>query len=122
MYENEIEVCQQPNINSERVVLLKKLLLSDSEATPRADFFKLLGDVTRLRIVHLLYKNEICVCELAETMEMSQPAISQALKQLKLANLVIARKDGKNVFYTLNSELIKEFIDSLCEISKYEKV
>ena len=68
---------------------------------PLADVFKVLGDPTRLRILHTLMMGELCVCELADRIQMKQSAISHQLRVLRDARLVQFRKDGKVVWYSL---------------------
>ncbi|GAB7023063.1 hypothetical protein JCM12178A_16210 [Salidesulfovibrio brasiliensis] len=72
-----------------------------------AELFKALGDYTRVRILHALSVSELCVCALAEVLEMSQSAISHQLRLLRAARLVRYRKEGKNVFYALDDEHVE---------------
>ncbi|WP_053365390.1 ArsR/SmtB family transcription factor [Bacillus sp. FJAT-27245] len=67
---------------------------------------KLLGDRTRLTIMALLKMRELCVCELLEVFDMSQPAISQHLRKLKDAGLVIEERKGQWIYYSLNKNNI----------------
>jgi ArsR family transcriptional regulator len=69
------------------------------------EFYKALADKTRLRILALLRKEELCVCELVEVLQMTQPAVSQHLRKLKNAKLVKERKGGQWVFYSLDGAL-----------------
>lgn len=70
------------------------------------DFYKALSDDTRLRCLLLLQQQgELCVCEFIEALELSQPKISRHLALLKKQNLVVTRKQGQWVFYSINSEL-----------------
>lgn len=69
-----------------------------------ADLFKVLGDPTRIRIVQQLLNKEMCVTDIAESMGMGQSAISHQLRVLRQARLVIFRKEGKTVMYSLNDE------------------
>lgn len=69
-----------------------------------ADFFKVLGDPTRIRIVQQLLNKEMCVTDIAEAMGMGQSAISHQLRVLRQARLVAFRKEGKTVYYSLNDE------------------
>lgn len=69
-----------------------------------AELFKILGDPTRLRIVHLLLQHEMCVSDIAEHMNMGQSAISHQLRVLRQARLVTFRKDGKTAWYSLNDD------------------
>ncbi len=76
-----------------------------------ADFFKLFGDTTRIKILHTLLISEMCVCDLSELLQMSQSATSHQLRTLRQANLVKYRKEGKVVFYSLKDEHVKQIID-----------
>ena len=66
-----------------------------------AELFKVFGDSTRIRILYVLFEAEVCVCDLAETLNMTQSAISHQLKILKQSRLVKGRREGKSVFYSL---------------------
>ena len=71
-----------------------------------AELFKAFGDSTRVRILGALHASELCVCALAETLDMTSSAISHQLRLLKQMRLIRARKDGKSVFYALNDDHI----------------
>ncbi len=73
-----------------------------------ADFYKALGDVTRLTILQNLTGKEMCVCEIIERLRMSQPAISHHLKILKQAGLVKDSREGKWIYYSLNEAVFAE--------------
>lgn len=68
------------------------------------ELFKLLGDPSRLRIIHVLMHQEFCVADLSTVLSMQQPAVSQQLKLLRLSRLVKFRKEGKTVYYSLDDE------------------
>ena len=74
------------------------------------DLFKVFGDTTRIRIMYALYEGEMCVCAISELLNMTQSAISHQLKTLKDANLVSARRDGKEIYYSLSDEHVKSII------------
>lgn len=78
--------------------------------------FKALGEPTRLKIVKLLAAKELCVCDLEEIMQISQPRISQHLKVLKYAGLVNERKEGQRSICSLNRALLN---DTMSEFMKY---
>lgn len=80
-----------------------------------SDFFKIIGDVTRIRLLISLDDNEMCVGELAKTLKMTKSAVSHQLKTLRAAKLVKAEKRGKNVFYSLSDYHIKTLIDMAYE-------
>lgn len=71
-----------------------------------SEIFKALGDETRTRIIYLLSLQEMCVCDIAAVLEMSLPAVSHHLRLLKLMRLVKHRREGKNVFYSLDDHHI----------------
>ena len=66
-----------------------------------ADFFKVFADTTRIKILYVLLKQEMCVCDIAQTLEMTQSAISHQLRILKQMDLVKNRRDGKTIYYSL---------------------
>jgi ArsR family transcriptional regulator, lead/cadmium/zinc/bismuth-responsive transcriptional repressor len=75
------------------------------------DFFKVLGDPTRIKIMNALFHSEMCVRDLTATLEMTQSAISHQLQVLKAANLVRYRKDGKIVTYSLPDDHVKRIYE-----------
>lgn len=72
-----------------------------------ADMFKALGDETRLEIVKMLIGRELCVCDILENVDKSQPVVSHHLKVLRLAMLVTDRREGKWVYYQLNPSVLE---------------
>ena len=77
-----------------------------------ADLFKVFGDSTRLRILCVLMEQEICVADLAATLEMTQSAISHQLRTLKQSKLVKARRRGKMVYYSLDDDHVRSIIET----------
>ena len=77
-----------------------------------ADLFKVFGDSTRLRILCVLMEQEICVADLADTLEMPQSAISHQLRTLKQSKLVKARRRGKMVYYSLDDDHVRSIIET----------
>ena len=80
-----------------------------------SDFFKVMGDGTRLKILIALINGEFCVSELADILNMSQSAVSHQLKVLRTAKLVKAHKNGKNVYYALNDSHVKDIFEKALE-------
>ena len=74
-------------------------------------FFQLLSDNTRLSILSILDENEVCVCDIANILDMTKSAVSHQLKVLKDANLVKSRKQGKEVFYSFSNEYVKNIFE-----------
>ena len=86
-----------------------------------ADLFKQMGDLSRVRIFWLLCHCEECVINISSIMEMSSPAVSHHLKQLKMTGLIISRRDGKEVYYkaadTVQAQMLHHMIEQAIEIS-----
>ena len=76
-----------------------------------AEFFKVFGDSTRIRILYALKENELCVCDIANLLELTQTAVSHQLRVLKSSKLVKARRSGKTVFYSLDDDHIHSILD-----------
>ena len=72
-----------------------------------AEFFKIIGDTTRTKILFALDQNEMCVCDIANVLNMSKSSISHQLGTLRRAGLVKCRREGKTVYYTLDDEHVK---------------
>ncbi len=75
-----------------------------------ASFFKVLGDETRVKILYALYGSEMCVSDISDMLDISQSAVSHQLKQLKLEGHVKSRRNGKNIFYSLDDEHVVDII------------
>lgn len=75
--------------------------LIDDHLYQLSDLFKVFGDPTRLRILHALSVSELCVCDIAQALDMTQSAISHQLRTLKQSQLVKFRRDGKTIYYSL---------------------
>jgi ArsR family transcriptional regulator len=75
-----------------------------------AELFKVFGDSTRIRILTVLFEEEMCVCDIAEVLGMNQSAVSHQLRVLKTAKLIKNRKDGKQVFYSLADDHVRTIL------------
>ena len=84
---------------------------SEDELYDLAELFKVFGDSTRIRILFVLFEEDVCVCDLAETLNMTQSAISHQLKILKQNKLVKGRREGKSVFYSLADDHVRTIIE-----------
>ena len=84
---------------------------SEDELYDLAELFKVFGDSTRIRILFVLFEKDDCVCDLAETLNMTQSAISHQLKILKQNKLVKGRREGKSVFYSLADDHVRTIIE-----------
>lgn len=102
--------CSDTEQHAENVAKVKDQMLSERHFLFMAELFKALGDYTRVRILYALSVNELCVCALAEVLDMSQSAISHQLRLLRAAKLVRYRKEGKNVFYELDDDHVRSLV------------
>ena len=111
MREN-IAMCDCETIHSEVVEAVREKMIDEGELYDLADFFKVLGDSTRVKILSALDAgNEMCVCDLAVLLNMTKSAISHQLRSLKQANLVKFRRDGKVVYYALADDHVKDIFE-----------
>jgi DNA-binding transcriptional ArsR family regulator len=100
------ERCDISHLNPERVGAARSALLPAEEAADLAETFKLLGDVTRVRILDALSRQELCVCDLAALVGLSESAVSHQLRLLRGMRIVRSRKSGRMVFYALDDQHI----------------
>ena len=100
----EPDRCEVDSINEDMVRQAQAQLVNGPKATRLAEFFKALSDPTRVRIISALSACELCVCDLAATLGMSQSAISHQLRLLRQLRLVKRRKAGQIAYYTLDDE------------------
>lgn len=83
----------------------------DIKVQDMADFFSIFGDSTRVKILWALDKKELCVCDIAAVLKMTKSAVSHQLKVLKDNRLVTSRREGKEVFYCLHDEHVREIFE-----------
>ena len=101
---NDVECCETFQTHQELLKLVNDQMPDEDELYDLAELFKVFGDSTRIRILYVLFGAEVCVCDLAEALNMTQSAISHQLKILKQSKLVKGRREGKSVFYSLADE------------------
>ena len=109
-FDTGVECCEENIIHNDLVKLVREKLPAENDMQDLAELFKIFGDTTRIRILFVLFEAEVCVCDLAETLGMTQSAISHQLKMLKSAGLVRARRRGKSVFYSLADNHVRTII------------
>ncbi len=107
MSKNEF-ICDCNVIHKDLVENVSSEMLSDDLFYKIADFFKILGDTTRMKILYALDKSELCVCDIANVLGMSKSSISHQLSTLRRSGIVRCRKVGKEVYYMLDDEHVKE--------------
>lgn len=104
-------VCDCEVIHKEKVIKAKASMIDDESLLNIADFYKALSDSTRIKIINLLEKNELCVCDISSILNMTKSAVSHQLKNLREMNLITSRKVGKEVWYTLADDHVKQVFD-----------
>ena len=103
--------CDCDCVHSEIVEKTRKNFPKDELLGDLSDFFKVIGDGTRIKILWALDSNEMCVCDIANLLNMTKSAVSHQLRGLREANLVKFRKSGKEVFYSLSDKHVKEIFE-----------
>lgn len=111
MDNEELCECIDKTVHKDLVEKVLATIPDDDTIFDLAELFKLFGDSTRIKIIYSIYEKELCVCDIAEVVNMTQSAISHQLKNLKMARLVKSRKEGKVVYYSLNDEHIEKIFN-----------
>ena len=93
--------CDMMHHHDELVERIMHEMPPEEDLYDLADFFKVFADTTRIKILYVLLKQEMCVCDIAQSLEMTQSAISHQLRILKQMDLVKNRRDGKTIYYSL---------------------
>ncbi|MDF2886520.1 MAG: transcriptional regulator, ArsR family [Lacrimispora sp.] len=99
--DGDIDQCDFICVHENVVNQVIKVMPKEQQLLDLADFFKIFGDPTRIRILYVLSQSEMCVCDIANLLQMGQSAISHQLRVLKQMRLVKFRREGKTVFYSL---------------------
>ena len=97
-------------VHDELVKKVNSRMPDEDELYDLAELFKVFGDSTRIRILYVLFEEELCVCDIAQTLNMTQSAISHQLRILKQSGLVKNRREGKQVFYSLADDHVRTII------------
>lgn len=105
--ESKFESCNCNVIHEDVIMEVKDKLPKEETLYDLAELFKVFGDSTRIKILCSLFESEMCVCDMAALLGMTQSAISHQLRVLKSARLVKYRKDGKVVYYSLDDNHVK---------------
>ncbi len=107
---HDVECCDEICVHEDRLKFVDLQMLEDDELYDLAELFKIFGDSTRIRILFVLSESELCVCDLAQTLQMNQSAVSHQLKILKQAKLVTSRREGKSIFYSLADDHVRTIL------------
>jgi DNA-binding transcriptional ArsR family regulator len=107
--------CESHLIKAKNIIISGQKLLDLEKAQRMAEFFSLLGDPNRLRILSVLAEGELCVCDLANTLQMTESAVSHQLRTLKAIRLVSYQKRGRRVYYSLKDHHVLDLYKSVAE-------
>lgn len=110
MGREEVEKCDFICVHEDIVKQVNEKMPEEEKLFDLAEFFKIFGDTTRIRMLYVLMCSEMCVCDLAQLLDMTQSAISHQLRILKQMDLVKSRREGKSVFYSLADGHIKTIL------------
>ena len=110
MENNGIERCGYLFVHEDAVNQVLAGMPGDETLYDLAELFKVFGDSTRIKLLYALFEAELCVCEIAQLLGLTQSAVSHQLRVLKNSRLVKFRKDGKTVFYSLADDHVRKII------------
>ncbi len=110
MQDMEIECCESLEVHEDLLKIVNDTMPEENELYDLAELFKVFGDSTRIRILFVLFETEVCVCDLAQALNMTQSAISHQLRILKQNKLVKNRREGKSIFYSLADDHVRTII------------
>ena len=111
--------CEELKTDPERVSRVRNCMIKDDEAIMLSELFKVLGDQTRIKIIFALSCCEMCVCDIAEAINMTQSAVSHQLRLMRNMKLVKYRKEGKSVYYSLDDDHILQLFNQGMEHVKH---
>lgn len=107
---DEIERCDYIHAHEDIVKTVQDMMPDEEILYDLAELYKVFGDTTRIKILYVLFEAEMCVCDIAQLLNMSQSAISHQLRVLKQSQLVKYRRDGKTVFYSLSDGHVRTIL------------
>ena len=109
--EREELSCECQEIHEDLLKIVNETMPDEEELYDLADLFKVFADSTRIRILFVLFESEVCVCDLAKVLNMTQSAVSHQLRILKQSKLVKSRREGKSIFYSLADDHVIKLLD-----------
>lgn len=107
---NDTPICEEVCIHKSEVAAVTEAMPDIDTLYDLAELYRVFGDSTRIRILCALFEGEMCVCDIAEALDMTVSAISHQLRILKSARLVKYRRDGKTCYYCLSDDHVKTII------------
>ncbi|MBE5766737.1 MAG: helix-turn-helix transcriptional regulator [Clostridiales bacterium] len=107
----QMEKCGYLLVHEDTVRRVKEAMPEEDVLYDLAELFKVFGDTTRIRILYALFEAELCVCDIAQLLGLSQTAVSHQLRILKVNKMVKSRREGKTVFYSLLDDHVRRIIN-----------
>lgn len=107
----DLDHCDYMHVHEDIVAQVNETMPDEEILYDLAELFKIFGDSTRIKILYVLFEAEMCVCDIASLLGMSQSAISHQLRSLKQSKLVKYRREGKTVFYSLADSHVRTILD-----------
>ena len=111
----EEPICDASHINKEREAQIARMIPTEDEAIDASGIFSQLSSPTRIRLLSMLAVEKMCVCELADVLNLSQPAVSHHLRLLRQSGIVRYRKSGKRVVYYIADPHAEQFIKNIIQ-------
>ncbi len=108
---NSLDNCDGEVINEETVKKVRSTFPKDEMIFDLADFYKIFGDTTRVKILYALDKSELCVCDISALLGMSVSAVSHQLRTLRESDLVRTKRQGKIIYYSLADDHVKSILE-----------
>lgn len=110
MEKHVIPCCEETLVHEDTVEQVRRLLPADETLYDLAELFKIFGDSTRIKILYALLESELCVCDIAKLMDVTQSAVSHQLRVLKASKLVKFRREGKVIYYSLADQHVMSIL------------
>lgn len=111
MNKTEVPSCEYMHAHEDLVQKVNEIMPNEETLYDLAELYKVFGDSTRIKILYVLFEAEMCVCDIAQLLNMSMSAISHQLRVLKQAELVKFRREGKTIFYSLADDHVRAIIN-----------
>ena len=108
---NAVPKCEFMHAHHELVAQVREKMPAEELLYDLSELYKVFGDSTRIRILYVLFESEMCVCDIAQLLNMSISAISHQLRVLKQSRLVKFRREGKTVFYSLADDHVRSILN-----------
>jgi len=106
----QVDLCEASHKHSDIIESVRGCMPSTDDLYDLAELFKIFGDSTRIRILYVLFESEMCVCDIAGTLDMTVSAISHQLRVLRAADLVRSKRVGKSVIYFLADGHVRKIL------------